>query len=750
MLKAISLTFTIFALLAALPVLAHTDEVKLEDSQNIQFFEDLECISISQKAHQKVSKLIDFTSEKDLNFMQMSFIAGPCKPVVLIAGIMGTKVNMTVTSCKLLEEFHRDIFQTCYLEKNKKCVEKTDTVWLNEDYLNDEKNNDCFAKIMAINFTELKGEGKPEFVATKIIGMTITYFNGNGDDTCGISSIQDLLVTWLPTYGPSNSPRGFKELASQLKKKGYIEGVNLFGLSYDWRDLVSSRLNQQIFKRTVDLAYKLSNKPALIVAHSMGGLLSLNGINMMSKEDKKQKIDRLITVGTPYIGAAKSLKYMLFGTKEFKTNVGIHGSKFKIGVKFDISLAHQKKLAESTMGNFQLLQTPFYETHKHSDWLNIVMQRVKVENDISNCVQREIEAQIKNTKLPSFFDFWGTEKKIHAEIERICLTNIIELPENRKALKTFHSFFPYPQVTQDCNNQEQRDSSCEFPVLQGFTQSKEKCIRTFWDQKCRLNVDILNQGNPIISIAGEKSNMSSDDEIKKVLEKHFIGDYKKNENFIDWALRKTPIVTKEVPYPSVSTTIIAMTSYGTEVKFNLDSSPKSNTDNFLATEECETCSQYRRFDGGDGTVPNSSLFAPFFSWINKSHEVELVQMCTNKQTEQISINNNLKYTQIGCDCGKVEENCSHAAMIGDSHLIKHVMSYIFFDRRKPKDSMTFFEDQDSAEYKFKKEKEQNDEMQRLDQLVDKYMIETLNSVDRLRCSNLLPWDFYYHSGVATN
>ena len=54
----------------------------------------------------KDSKLLD-ESEK-LN----EFIMGPCMPVIIVPGIMGTSLNAEI-DCKVLRENHPDIFKNC-------------------------------------------------------------------------------------------------------------------------------------------------------------------------------------------------------------------------------------------------------------------------------------------------------------------------------------------------------------------------------------------------------------------------------------------------------------------------------------------------------------------------------------------------------------------------------------------------------------------------------------------------------------
>lgn len=95
-------------------------------------------------------------------------------------------------------------------------------------------------------------------------------------------------------------------LIQQLTTLGYSENTNLFIFPYDWReDLNEISLQLEGFINTkIPLGQK-----ADIIAHSMGGLVTKRYI----LENGKNKIDKLIFIGTPHLGAPKAGKALLFG-----------------------------------------------------------------------------------------------------------------------------------------------------------------------------------------------------------------------------------------------------------------------------------------------------------------------------------------------------------------------------------------------------------------------------------------------------
>lgn len=87
----------------------------------------------------------------------------------------------------------------------------------------------------------------------------------------------------------------------------YEEGVDFFVCPYDWRkhipDIAAGGLNKTLDK-CIDYALALNPEETKvdILAHSMGGLISRYYV---SDPNRAEKVDHLVTIGTPYLGAPK-------------------------------------------------------------------------------------------------------------------------------------------------------------------------------------------------------------------------------------------------------------------------------------------------------------------------------------------------------------------------------------------------------------------------------------------------------------
>jgi len=101
----------------------------------------------------------------------------------------------------------------------------------------------------------------------------------------------------------------FDRLISELiDNGGYVEGEDLFVFPYDWR--ISTSLNAILLKEKIEeILLETGYENVDIVAHSMGGLIAKKYI----ADNRGDKIDQLIFLGTPQLGAPKAFKTLMFG-----------------------------------------------------------------------------------------------------------------------------------------------------------------------------------------------------------------------------------------------------------------------------------------------------------------------------------------------------------------------------------------------------------------------------------------------------
>lgn len=137
-----------------------------------------------------------------------------------------------------------------------------------------------------------------------------------------IPSLHSLPGIWSPIAG-------YSALVSRLRSLGYTEDKgNLLLFPYDWR--LSNRYNGERLKHVVEPQLKAfrestpANHTARIVfiCHSMGGIVARWYIEQCDGHENTRK---LITMGTPYRGATKSLVQLIEGVG---VKIGPIGLKF--------------------------------------------------------------------------------------------------------------------------------------------------------------------------------------------------------------------------------------------------------------------------------------------------------------------------------------------------------------------------------------------------------------------------------------
>jgi pimeloyl-ACP methyl ester carboxylesterase len=100
----------------------------------------------------------------------------------------------------------------------------------------------------------------------------------------------------------------FSELLNLMINSGYVENSDLFVFPYDWR--MSNSYNTLLLAEKIeDILEETNAEKVDIVAHSMGGILAKTYL----VEAGEGKVDQLIFLGTPHLGAPKSYKALMYG-----------------------------------------------------------------------------------------------------------------------------------------------------------------------------------------------------------------------------------------------------------------------------------------------------------------------------------------------------------------------------------------------------------------------------------------------------
>ena len=122
------------------------------------------------------------------------------------------------------------------------------------------------------------------------------------------------IIRELPVTG-GNIYESFARKLEDLKEARNINDYNLY--AYDWRRNVEDIASDESLTAEIErLATNSQNNKVTIVAHSNGGLLAKAITQRLEDMGNESIIDKLVFVGTPQMGAPRSILSLLYGYDE--------------------------------------------------------------------------------------------------------------------------------------------------------------------------------------------------------------------------------------------------------------------------------------------------------------------------------------------------------------------------------------------------------------------------------------------------
>ncbi|XP_059473948.1 phospholipase A2 group XV-like [Neocloeon triangulifer] len=161
----------------------------------------------------------------------------------------------------------------------------------------------------------------PVVIDCLVDNMRLVY-----DNTTRTTSNSPGVETRIPGFGNTSSvewldptelspTKYFNPIADILVKKlNYSRGVNLHGVPYDFRK-APNELGEVFvkMKALIEETVARNGQSAVIVTHSMGGLLALTFLQLQSQTWKDKHVKSLVTLAAPWGGSVKTVKVFAIG-----------------------------------------------------------------------------------------------------------------------------------------------------------------------------------------------------------------------------------------------------------------------------------------------------------------------------------------------------------------------------------------------------------------------------------------------------
>lgn len=304
-----------------------------------------------------------------------AFNVGPCAPIALLAGITGTKLVARI-DCEVFKANHPVEFSKCFSSCTGLSAPKKEyRVWVPHitepmSILKPSDNSRaCFAALVGndIELMNKTGESKPrKGITVYPLGLSPETTTKATSD-CGMEAVTDLAPTLIQISGYSQ----YRDLYAVLKNAGYISGLTVQALPYDWRISYKDNSLNQIYPKVLKRLWENTGKKVLIVAHSFGNMQTAHTLWKMPQADKDTYIARYIALAPPYIGSSQLTAGTIGYDSRFCFNFGF----------FDLGITPQtyKDAIADGKGMFNLMPKKAVSVNAGSNWWKAILGRMQAE-----------------------------------------------------------------------------------------------------------------------------------------------------------------------------------------------------------------------------------------------------------------------------------------------------------------------------------------------------------------------------------
>ena len=663
------------------------------------------CLLSKEKTKEILRKIGQYNDEEPSD--EIRFIFGNCNPVILIPGMLSTKLQIKINCNKLLNE-EVDIYKKMRFYCGSEVCPYTDK---EEEYnffisalppfpiieiSNINKYSACLGYFLTF-YNSKKAcasydEAKDDYVCNYSENIRVGYYGSITDSQsrgkCGLNAIQNAVMTFDSLDEKINQGllRSFGPLISRLEKKGYKPGFSLAGIPNDYRQFISiNNFTMTAFRYQVNKLYENTGKKVVLIGHSHGTVTFYNNLVYKKNKDIIPKIKKFVAVGPPFAGSSYLIDIFFEKGNKYQRTVDVAGQK--VIAKFDefgFGMIINKTPTAVDLRPLPIIGDIFSKKG-YEIFAEAMKERFFLEK---KCGHNKCDDYIIKKYSTKFNALFGDYFPLLTDTDCKFETDLKDRKEyfDRKCLMEMRNVFDCPMLIE-----ETRDKNGKLP-----TDFDSYCGKTgknlFFQKKCdNSNKQCMDDTYSKHVLYPLKGKSEAFEYFQKTWEeKKYHEIYGLSSNFYDTEekYRASPkknieyfnniSLIKDLPAPPVDTDIVYSTYLPSDAAFIFDK------DNWNENFNVQT-------KGGDGVVTNWSPIISGLKWIydtkkyNLKNKIRLVEYCsrlgTNSKYAYDPNNTNQKFAALPCTCidkdnKYISGDCNHGLMIQDPNFFSYFDSII--------------------------------------------------------------------------
>ena len=662
---------------------------------------------------------------------EIRFIVGKCHPVVLIPGMLATKLQVRI-NCEQLYEEEKDIFKKIRFYCGEDiCSDPKNNPYEEHDLLmsaigsfqllvlgDTNKYSACLGYFLTFfnnkdACSPYEEEGDDKYVCNYSKNIKIGYYgsiNKSKDDgKCGLNAIQNLImisqIEFFEEKANIGATKYYKNLIQKLQQKGYKPGFSLGGVPNDYRKFIANNVfTTNAIRYQIEELYKNTGKTVIVISHSYGANTMYSNLIKEENKDLLPKIKKFVAVGPPFAGSTELVKRFFSGQSVYKMSFVYMG--FSIDANFDEfgwgmiinKLPTAVELRPSPMVG-TLLNSPEYK-----EFGDAIKERLFLEKECGHRKCDEDFIKKYSIKFDSLFkDYFPSLTEPICKFENIIAKNTQYF--NRKCISEMYNIAECPIIIE-----EKKDASGNLPNDFEKYCGKNGYDNVYYQQECNNNNgrkcldETYNTKIFYPFKESEKTSFFIDNWAKNFYDKLYGGIDGINEFPSRYQYESFP--RKQIEYHNK----ISLTKSMKTPEVDIDivySSYNPTVAAFIYNEDDYSTGSNEYYSGGDGAVSNWSPIITGLKWIydtkknNLKNNIRLIEFCSRlgKNTKYAyDAKKEQKFAALSCSCINNNNNyinsvsCSHGMMIADPHFLNYILTVI----NDPKEENIFTEEKKMA------------------------------------------------------